>query len=144
MNYILDTNVISEAISKQPNQQVLNWLKTTDSQRLYLSVITIGEIKKGIEKLPQSHRRENIENWFENDLFTRFSDRILEVDISVMLIWGELVGKLEKEGRKLPAFDSLIAATAKYYNYTLATRNEKDFAGIDIVVFNPFKNLNNE
>ena len=144
MNYILDTNVISEAIVKQPNQQVINWLKTTDSQRLYLSVVTIGEVKKGIEKLPQSHRRENIENWFENDLFTRFSGRILEVDISVMLIWGELVGKLEKEGRKLPAFDSLIAATAKHHNYTLVTRNEKDFAGIDIVVFNPFKGLNNE
>ncbi len=72
-------------------------------------------------------------------MFARFSGRILEVDISVMLIWGELVGKLEKEGRKLPAFDSLIAATAKHYNYTLVTRNEKDFAGIDIVVFNPFK-----
>ncbi len=138
VKYILDTNVISEAINKQPNPQVMNWLKAMDVQKLYLSVVTVGEIKKGVEKLPKSHRKETIKDWFENELLIKFNGRILALDLSVILVWGELVGSLEQKGRKLPALDSLIAATAKYYDYTLVTRNEKDFAGIDITIFNPF------
>jgi toxin FitB len=68
MKYILDTNVISEAINKQPNQQVMNWLREVDSQELYLSIVTVGEIKKGVEKLPGSRRKETIKEWFENEL----------------------------------------------------------------------------
>jgi toxin FitB len=138
MKYILDTNVISEAINKQPNLQVMNWLKAMDAQELYLSVVTVGEIKKGVEKLPESHRKETIKDWFEKELLIKFNGRILALDLPVILVWGELVGSLEQKGRKLPALDSLIAATAKYYDYTLVTRNEKDFAGIDITIFNPF------
>jgi toxin FitB len=139
MKYILDTNIISEAINKQPNQQVMSWLRRMDSQELYLSVVTIGEIKKGVEKLPDSPRKETIKDWLENELLIKFDGQILALDLPVILVWGELVGDLEKKGRKLPALDSLIAATVKYYNYTLVTRNEKDFDGIDITVFNPFK-----
>ena len=139
MKYILDTNVISEAINKQPNLQVMNWLRGMDAQDLYLSVVTVGEIKKGVEKLPESHRKQTIKDWFENDLLIKFDGQILTLDLSIILVWGKLVGELEQQGRKLPALDSLIAATAKYYNYTLVTRNEKDFAGIDITIFNPFK-----
>lgn len=139
MKYVLDTNVISEAINKQPNPQVMNWLRSMDSQELYLSVVTVGEIKKGVEKLPESQRKDNIKEWFENDLLIKFEDRVLALDLSVILVWGQLVGELEKKGRKLPALDSLIAATVKYYGYTLVTRNEKDFEGIDITVFNPFE-----
>jgi toxin FitB len=138
MKYILDTNVISEAINKQPNPQVMNWLKVMDTQKLYLSVVTVGEIKKGVEKLAQSHRKETIKDWFEHELLIKFDGRVLALDLPVILVWGELVGELEQKGRKLPALDSLIAATAKYYDYTLVTRNEKDFAGIDIPIFNPF------
>ncbi|MBD2252784.1 type II toxin-antitoxin system VapC family toxin [Nostoc parmelioides] len=139
MNYILDTNIISELISTQPNQKVIEWLKGLDAKRTFLSVITIGEIRKGIEKLPESLRKKNIQDWFDNELLVQFERRILPLDLSVILLWGELVGELEKKGRKLPPLDSLIAATTKYYNYTLVTRNEKDFDGIEIVVFNPFK-----
>lgn len=139
MKYILDTNVISEAINKQPNPQVMNWLRGIDAQELYLSVITVGEIKKGVEKLPESHRRKTIEHWFENELLIKFEGRILALDLPTILVWGNLVGALEQKGRKLPALDSLIAATAKYSDYTLVTRNEKDFDGIDITILNPFK-----
>lgn len=139
MKYILDTNVISEAINKQPNLQVMNWLRVIDAQELYLSVVTVGEIKKGVEKLPESYRKQTIKNWFENDLLVKFDVRILTLDLSIILVWGKLIGELEQKGRKLPALDSLIAATAKYYDYTLVTRNEKDFAGIDITIFNPFE-----
>lgn len=140
MKYILDTNIISELIAKQPNQRVMQWLKEVDTKNCFLSVITIGEIRKGIEKLPESLRRKNIQDWFENELLMQFEGRILVLDLSVILLWGEFVGDLEKKGRKLPPLDSLIAATTKYYNYTLVTRNEKDFDGIEIVVFNPFEN----
>jgi toxin FitB len=140
MNYILDTNIISELLAKQPNKRVIEWLKGVDANKLFLSVITIGEIRKGIEKLPESLRKNNIQEWLENELLTQFEGRILPLDLSVILLWGELVGELEKEGRKLPPLDSLIAATTKYHNYILVTRNEKDFNGIEIVVFNTFKN----
>jgi toxin FitB len=139
MKYVLDTNVISEAINKQPNLQVMNWLRVIDSQELYLSVVTIGEIEKGVEKLPESHRKATIKDWLENELLIKFDGRILGLDLQVILVWGELVGELEKKGRKLPALDSLIAATVKYYSYTLVTRNEKDFDGIDVAIFNPFR-----
>lgn len=102
MNYILDTNIVSELIAKQPNQKVIEWLKGIDTNNIFLSVITIGEIRKGIEKLPESQRKQNIQDWFENDLLIRFDGRILPLDLSVMLLWGELVGQLEKKGRKLP------------------------------------------
>lgn len=138
MNYILDTNIISELISAQPNQKVIGWLKGLDAKQTFLSVITIGEIRKGIAKLPESLRKKNIQDWFDDELLVQFEERILPLDLSVILLWGELVGELEKKGRKLPPLDSLIAATTKYYNYTLVTRNEKDFDGIEIVVFNPF------
>ncbi|MBE9035833.1 type II toxin-antitoxin system VapC family toxin [aff. Roholtiella sp. LEGE 12411] len=139
MSYILDTNIISELIAKQPNQRVIDWIKGIDKNNLFVSVITIGEIRKGIQKLPESLRKKNIQDWFENELLIGFEGRILPLDLSVILLWGELVGALEKEGRKLPPLDSLIAATTKHHNYTLVTRNEKDFDGIEIVVFNPFK-----
>jgi len=139
MNYVLDTNIISELIAKQPNQKVIDWLKGVNTNNLFLSVITIGEIRKGIEKLPESLRKKNIQDWFENELLIGFEGRILPLDLSVILLWGKLVGELEKKGRKLSPLDSLIAATTKYHNYSLVTRNEKDFDGIEIVVFNPFK-----
>ncbi|MBS3026675.1 MAG: type II toxin-antitoxin system VapC family toxin [Dolichospermum sp. DET50] len=140
MKYILDTNIVSELIAKQPNKQVIEWLQRLDPENLFLSVITMGEIRKGIEKLPESLRKKNIQAWFENELLMGFEERILTIDLSVILLWGELLGELEKKGRKLPPLDSLIAATTKYHSYTLVTRNTKDFKGIDILVFNPFEN----
>lgn len=140
MRYILDTNIISELIIKLPDQNVVTWVKNVNRDDLFLSVITIGEIKKGITKLPQSLRKDNIQNWFESELLTDFEARILPLDLSVMLVWGELIGELEKKGRNLPTLDSLIAATTRYYDLTLVTRNTKDFEGIGIKIFNPFEN----
>jgi tRNA(fMet)-specific endonuclease VapC len=110
MNYLLDTNVISELISKRSNKKVVEWLDRLDSNTIYLSVITIGEIRKGIEKLPPSKRKERIKEWLEGDLLLRFQGRILEITTEVMLTWGELTGRLEKEGRPITAIDSLVAA----------------------------------
>ncbi len=139
MNYLLDTNVISELISKRSNKKVVEWLDRLDSNTIYLSVITIGEIRKGIEKLPPSKRKERIKEWLEGDLLLRFQGRILEITTEVMLIWGELTGRLEKEGRPITAIDSLIAAIALQGDYRLVTRNEHDFQYTGVTIINPWK-----
>ena len=141
MNYLLDTNVISELISKQPDKKVLEWLDRLDPNTIYLSVITIGEIQKGIEKLPPSKRREVVKEWLETDLLLRFHGRILEITAEVMFIWGKLTGRLEKEGGVITAIDSLIAAIALQGDYCLVTRNEKDFQNTGVMLINPWKEI---
>lgn len=139
MKFLLDTNVISEVIARQPNPRVITWLDSIDENIIYLSAITIGEIGRGIERLPESHRRTNLLNWLQNDLLARFSNRILPLDLAVMLRWGEFVANLEKRGPPLPAMDSLIVATALYYELVLVTRNTKDFALTGVQVLDPWQ-----
>jgi tRNA(fMet)-specific endonuclease VapC len=139
MRYLLDTNVISELVAKQPNPRIIDWIDALDPNSVYLSVITIGELRKGIEKLPYSKRKDTLRDWLNDDLLVRFNDRILELDIPTMLTWGELVGRLEQEGKLLPALDSLIAALALYHKCTLATRNEADFRATGIAIINPWQ-----
>lgn len=139
MKYLLDTNVISELTATQPNQQVLDWLDNLDPQGVYLSVITIGEIQKGIEKLPDSSRKQQLQEWLNDRLLVRFAGQILAPDVNVMLTWGVLVARLEQSGRPLPAIDSLIAALAYHFHCTLVTRNEKDFHHAGLNVHNPWR-----
>lgn len=139
MKYLLDTNVISELIARQPNPRVVQWINQVDPNMVYLSVITIGEIRKGVEKLAVSKRRQAIEEWLEADLLVRFEGRILEISVQTMLTWGELVGRLEKQGKPLDAVDSLIAAIALQGACVLVTRNESDFQGTGVSVLNPWK-----
>jgi toxin FitB len=139
MSHLLDTNVISELVAKQPNPQVVEWIDSLDPSSVYLSVITIGELRKGIEKLPDSKRKETLRAWLNDDLLHRFNGRILVLDIAVMLTWGALVGRLEKEGKPLPAMESLIAALALHHHCSLVTRNEDDFKEAGISVVNPWK-----
>jgi tRNA(fMet)-specific endonuclease VapC len=138
MTYLLDTCLISELVAKQPNQKVLDWVDAQIPETLYLSVITIGEIAKGICKLTPSKRKESLTTWLNETLPNRFENRILTLDVSTMVLWGNLVGQLEQNGRPLPAMDSLIAAIALQYSLSLVTRNEKDFAGTGVVIINPW------
>jgi toxin FitB len=139
MKYLLDTNVISELVAKTPNARVIQWLDALDPNSVYLSVITIGELSKGIEKLPNSKRKDALREWLNDDLLVRFSGRILTLDVHVMLTWGELTGRLERAGRSIAAIDSLIAALARYHGCTLVTRNEDDFQETGITIVNPWK-----
>ena len=139
MSYLLDTCVISEHVSVRPSPEVLEWMANVETTRLFLSALTIGEIKRGIVRLPASKRRSTLESWLEQDLSLRFHGRILPLDMPVMLTWGQLVGELEGKGRPLPAIDSLIAATALHYQLRLVTRNEKDFANTGVNVLNPWR-----
>jgi len=138
MTYLLDTCLISELVAKQPNQKVLDWVDAQMPETLYLSVITIGEIAKGICKLTPSKRKESLTTWLNETLPNRFENRILTLDVSTMVLWGNLVGQLEQNGRPLPAMDSLIAAIALQHSLSLVTRNEKDFAGTGVLIINPW------
>ena len=138
MNYLLDTNIISEFISKTPNQKVVDYILTLDESNLFLSVITIGEIKAGIEKLDNGKKKDNILRWLEHDLLIRFEDRIIPLTVDVMLKWGEVNQNLKRIGTPLPIMDSLIGVTCQTLDITLITRNEKDFKNIDIKIINPF------
>ncbi|MDP9314623.1 MAG: type II toxin-antitoxin system VapC family toxin [Chloroflexota bacterium] len=139
MKYLLDTNVISELVAKRPNPRVIQWIDTLDPNSVYLSVITIGELRKGIEKLPDSKRKDILRMWLNDDLLIRFSGRILVLDIPVILTWGEMMGQLEQVGQPLPALDSLIAALALQHRCTLATRNTDDFRATGISLINPWQ-----
>jgi len=138
LNYLLDTNIISEFISKTPNKRVVDYILTLDESSLFLSVITIGEIKAGIEKLDNGKKKENLLYWLEHDLLSRFENRIISINLDVMMQWGEINQQLRKRGTPLPIMDSLIGATCKALDITLITRNEKDFKNIDIPIINPF------
>ena len=116
----------------------MRWIDSVDEDKLFLSAITIGEIKRGIEKLADSKRKTALAEWLEDDLLARFRDRILPIDIPVMLVWGKLASDLEKQGRPMPAIDSLIAATCLHGQLGLVTRNENDFAHSGIAVINPW------
>ncbi|MBD2543142.1 type II toxin-antitoxin system VapC family toxin [Planktothricoides raciborskii] len=138
MTFLLDTCLISEVIAKHPNQKVVDWLDAQVPDTLYISIITIGEIAKGISKITPSKRKESLTKWLNETLPSRFKDRILGIDFSTMVLWGNLVGQLEQNGRPLPAMDSLIAAIAIHQSLSLVTRNEKDFAGTGVVIINPW------
>lgn len=139
MKYLLDTCVISELIAKKPSKKVIDWIDNIEQESVYLSVITIGEIRKGIEKLPESKRKVSIHKWLNDELLIRFQGKILVIDTSVMLVWGELSGRLDIEGKRMPAIDSLIAATAIHYNCSLVTRNQDDFKNVALTIINPWK-----
>jgi toxin FitB len=141
MSFLLDTCVISELIAKRPNPHVVQWVEEQEPRSLYLSVITIGEIAKGICKLPDSRRKENLTTWLDQDLPNRFANRILSVDIDTMKQWGEVIANLEKQAKTLPVMDSLIAAVALRHSLGLVTRNEKDFVGTQITLINPWSLL---
>jgi len=139
MKYLLDTCVVSELVAKQPNPRVLEWIDSVDQDGVYLSVITIGELTKGIEKLPNSKRKQELSDWMENELLVRFQDKVIALGVDILVHWGTMVARLEAKGRTLPAMDSLIAASALEKGLTLVTRNEADFDGTGVEIVNPWK-----
>ena len=138
-NYLLDTCVLSEYIRKQPEMKVIQWLDLQLENSLFISVISIGELKKGIVKIessqPQKSKRLN--KWLDS-LIERFKTRIITLNSQILIQWGDLCGNSEKSGRKLPVIDSLIASTAIANQLTLVTRNEKDFNDINVSLYNPW------
>jgi tRNA(fMet)-specific endonuclease VapC len=139
MKYLLDTCVLSELVTKQPNAQVVDFIDSLDSDDVYISVITIGEIVKGIEKLPKSRRKQELHAWLKEDLLSRFQGKIIPIDEDVIVAWGFLTVRAEAAGRPMPAVDSLIAATAQVNGLTLVTRNVDDFNPSGVEILNPWE-----
>jgi toxin FitB len=137
--FLLDTNCISETVSSHPDPRVLEWLDAADEDLLYLSVLTLGEIRKGIAALPQGRRRSLLEAWLEMGLRTRFAPRILAIDEPIADRWGAITGEAVRRGRALSAIDALLAATALHHNLTIVSRNVRHFAAIHVPILNPWE-----
>jgi len=138
VSFLLDTSVISELVRKSPHLPVLEWIGEQDETSLYLSVVTIGEIEKGIARLPASARKTKLQSWVRRDLVERFGARLLPIDIRVSARWGTLTGESEKRGQPLPVIDSLIAATALVHGFAVVTRNVEDFKRCGVACVNPW------
>jgi len=139
MSWLLDTCVICEPTRAKPSPRVLRWLSGQPEETLYLSVLSFGEIRKGVALLPAGPKRRALEHWLEHDLVDRFVGRILPFDRAGADLWGRLLAGAESKGHPLPALDSLLAATALAHGLTLVTRNLADFAGTGAELFNPWE-----
>jgi toxin FitB len=137
--FLLDTNCISELVRSKPDSRVLDWMEAAEESLLYLSVLTMGEIRKGVAGLSQSKRRTHLEAWLELELQARFSGRILPIDAAVADRWGLLAAEAKRKGRSLSAIDGLLAATALEHNLTVVSRNATDFASTPVPILNPWK-----
>ena len=138
MKYLLDTCLISELVKKKPSPSVVRWLDEQDEQTLFLSVLNLGELQKGISKLTASAKKDELQDWVVLDLVERFTGRILEIDLETSLCWGRLQGEAEQFGQKLPVMDSLIAATALSHGLIVVTRNVRDIERCGVRVCNPW------
>jgi len=138
MNYLVDTCVLSEFTRRQPEPRVVDWLDSIDEEKLFISVITIGEIQRGIERLPDSHRKTELLVWMNTGLLTRFTGRMVALDAPTMFLWGSLAARLEATGQPMGVMDSLILAIALQNNLIVATRNVSDFLPGGVQVINPW------
>ncbi len=139
MNYLLDTCVVSEFTRRAPEDRIISWVKSMDEAMLFISTITIGEIKNGIESLPDSQRKNDLLVWLNDGVIKRFGQRILSLDTQTMLVWGGLRSRTNRMGAKMALFDSLIAATALQNNLIVATRNTPDFIASGVQLVNPWR-----
>jgi len=138
LNYLLDTNVLCEATRERPDARVAEWLSAMSSLVLYVSVVSIAEIRKGILLLPEGRRRKKLEDWLVSELLPSFEGRVLPLGEEEMWEWAALLARAEKTGHRLPVVDSLIAATARCHGLTIATRNINDFRHCHIALQNPW------
>ncbi len=138
MSLLLDTNVVSEAIKPQPNPGVIAWMQTVDEDSVYLSVVTLTELRYGIERLAAGSRRKRLEEWLQRELPLRFDGRILPVDGAIADMAGRMVARSEAAGRPMEAMDALIAATVEVHGLTLVTRNQSDFKAVLKTTLNPW------
>lgn len=137
--FLLDTNCISEVVRVTPERSVTEWIEGADENLLYLSVLTLGEIRKGVAGLSPGKRRMHLETWLEVELRARFSGRILPIDSAIADRWGFLAAEAKRKGKALSTVDGLLAATALHHNLTIVSRNVSDFADTQVPLLNPWQ-----
>lgn len=139
MNFLLDTNIVSEWAKPRPDAGVVTWLAEADEDRVFISVITLAELRHGIERLPAGARRDRLDAWLTGQLPSRFEARVLAVDVGTANAWGRVMARSEAGGRRSGAMDAFIAATAEQHNLTLVTRNVADFDALGIRLLDPWR-----
>jgi predicted nucleic acid-binding protein len=139
VNFLIDTNVASDITKPQPNARVLGWYGAQPPEALFISALTLGEVRKGILLLDEGARRRSLFRWLQDVLEPSFEGRILNADLAVAHTWAEMQAKCRRQGRILPTMDSLIAATALTHGFTVATRNTADFMATGVPVVNPWE-----
>jgi predicted nucleic acid-binding protein len=137
--FLLDTNIPSEMTRPHPQLSVVRWLEDADDNQLYFSVVSLGEILKGITTLEEGKRRNQLQQWLDETLRPWFSGRILPVDEPVAERWGLLAGRCKRKGRPLGVADGFIASTALTHDLTIVTRNVGDFEGLGVELLNPWE-----
>jgi len=137
--FLLDTNVLSELIKAEPDGNVVRWVEETEETILFLSVLTLGEVRSGIERMNPGRRRGQLESWFKVDLRQRFQNRILSITDTIADRWGALSASAAKKGRPLPVIDGLLAATALHHDLIVVTRNDVDVNGTGVPTLNPWR-----
>lgn len=138
MSFLLDTNVVSEWVKPRPDPGVVAWLAEVDEDRVFLSVVTLAELRHGIARMTDGSRRKRLDEWLRNELPLRFEGRVLSIDAVVADAWGEVVAAREAKGRPIDVMDAFIAAVARTHGLTLVTRNAEDFKAFVKAVINPW------
>ncbi|MGB8012721.1 MAG: type II toxin-antitoxin system VapC family toxin [Terriglobales bacterium] len=137
MSFLLDTNAVSEWVKPRPNPGLIGWMESADEDRIFLSVISLAELRYGVERMPAGRRRVRLEQWLRHELPLRFENRILPINDRVAEAWGRTVSHSEAAGRPIGAMDAFLAATAEIHQLTLVTRNVSDFPLLEAVL-NPW------
>jgi hypothetical protein len=138
LSFLLDTNVVSEWVKPHPNAGVIAWLEEVDEDRTHISVVTITEVRYGVERLGSSTRRTQLTKWLDTELLLRFEGRIISIDPQVADLCGKILASSEAIGRPLAGMDGFIAATVEAHGLTLVTRNVSHFDPIVSRVLNPW------
>ena len=138
MTYLLDTNVISEWVKPAPEPALVSWVEEVDEDRLFLSVASLAELRRGVDLLPEGRRRDRLASWLEEELVDRFQDRIVEIDLRIAQTWGRLLARARRAGIGLSTMDAVFAATAEAGGLTLVTRNTRHFTQLGIPLIDPW------
>jgi toxin FitB len=139
VKFLLDTNAVSEWVKPRPDPGIVQWFDEVDEDHTFLSVLTLGELRRGVDRLANGRRRDRLERWLTGDLLDRFTDRVLPVDAPVADEWGRLLARAESAGTAIAGIDGLVAATAKVHNLQVVTRNVRHFRLAGVVVICPWQ-----
>jgi len=139
VSYLLDTNVVSEWVKPRPDPHLGMWLDEVNDEQVFLSVVSLAEIRRGIELMAVGTRRDRLAGWLSNELPERFERRVLSIDAAIADAWGVIMARARRDGIGLDTMDAFLAATADVYGMTLVTRNTSDFVRLGVVLLNPWQ-----